>query len=151
MSNINELILAVENESKYASKPITLYITCILATIFSLAGLFISVLSYLFTIGMRVGENLLLVKPLVFYTFGGKTFIILNILFFVASLVAIFLLWKKSHKGLWIFIIAQLMLTIAPFYFLHWGFLPLLINLYPIISISFIFIFLFSLNYRKLY
>jgi hypothetical protein len=151
MNDIHEVILAVENESKFTSKHILLYITCILASIFSLSGLFISVLSYLFTTGMHVGENILLVKPLVFYTFGGKTFIILNILFFITSLIAIFLLWKKSHKGLWLFILAQLMLTFAPFYFLHWGFLPLLSNLYPIISISFVLMILFAVNFKKLY
>jgi len=151
MSSINEVILAVENESKYTSKPIVLYITCILATLFSISGLFISILSYLFTSGVHVGESLILVKPLVFYTFGGKTFIILNILFFMISLIAIFLLWKKSHKGLWLFILAQLMLVFSPFFFLHWGFLPLLSNLYPIISVSVVLIILFSLNFKKLY
>ncbi len=151
MSNINEVILAVENENKYPSKPILLYITCVLATFFSVAGLFFSVISYLFTNGIHIGENLILVKPLVFYTFGGKTFIIINIILFVTSLIAIFFLWKKSHKGLWMFIIAQLLVTAAPFYYLKWGFIPLLSNLYPIISISFLLMILFALNFKKLY
>jgi hypothetical protein len=151
MENINELVLAVENESKYTYKHVLLYTTCILAALFSIAGLFFSGISYLFMNGIHIGESLILVKPLVFYTFGGKTFILLNIFFFLISLVAIFFLWKKSHKGLWLFILAQLMLIIVPFYFLHWGFMPLLSNLYPIFSISLILIILFSLNFKKLY
>ncbi len=151
MDNINELILAVERENKLSSKPILLYLTCIFAVFFSVAGLIISILSYLFTNGIHIGESLLLVKPLVFYTFGGKTFIILNIFLFFISIVSIFFLWKKSHKGLWLFILAQLALSIMPFFFLKWGFLPLLSNLYPIISISFVLIILFSLNFKRLY
>lgn len=151
MSNINEIIIAVENQNKYASKPILLYISCFLASLFTIVGMLVTLLALLFNYGMHIGESVLLVKPLVFYTFGGKTFIILNIIAFFTSLIAVFLLWKKSHKGLWIFILAQLMLIILPFIFLHWGFIPLLSNLYPIFSVSFIFIILFSINFKRLY
>jgi len=151
MENLNEIILAVDNESKLNSKPVFLNISCFLALLFCLAGLFFSVISLLFSYGNNVGENLILVKPLIFYTFGGKTFIVINIFLCVLSLVSVFLLWKKSHKGLWFFILSQLALTFIPFFFLKWGFVPLLANLYPIFTVSFLLIFLFLLNYKRLY
>lgn len=82
---------------------------------------------------------------------GSPLYLSLKVLFFAASVIGVWLIWKLKKRGLWIYLTAELTLLLLPIIFLHpLGLSYLMVKLILSAIFTLLFIFLLSFHFKKL-